>query len=102
LFFLPLPQHWKSLHLIKKRHVIGESSLQAESRLSSVAPIVAAVAATEQPTHSQAKFAAANASPRLASTTSPRIAGAAGAVPVMELSGAEQPVDRLSSPSLEA
>jgi len=61
--------HWRSLHLVKKRDVIGESVTQLGTRAPG-AP--AAVPSAELPQHAQALLAAASsASPRIVASQNP-------------------------------
>ena len=94
-------QHWKSLHLVKKRDTIGESSAQAELRMMAVAgsPAHPAMpAAVPIPAHAQSLLTAAGSPIQRgmstpASISSPRINGVVQ--PVGSLTGMEQPLDKL-------
>lgn len=76
-------QHWKSLHLIKKKHTIGESSHQVDSR--KVDPNVIT---------SPKMQALSTSSPRVAAIKLPHsVLSQQGGV--SELTGMEQPLDKL-------
>lgn len=87
-------QHWKSLHLVKKRHTIGESAHQQEGRKLDVqlSPVSSSVTSASVSVSSSPKIGASIFKLPAVTTASPKV----GAVkPVTEWSGMEQPLDKL-------
>lgn len=118
-------QHWKNLHFVKKRHIIGESSHQLEGRLSVVKPASVessplSVALNAGSAFSPKPLVAGSASPKVmySAAPSPKLVASQGrqmSAPAMhmgelisaamqpqampqgvgDLTGVEQPMDKL-------
>ena len=89
-------QHWQSLHLVKKKHTIGESSHQLQGRKPDT------VSALSVSSVASPKLSVGSASPKLAAFPSPKVgsmkpASVQGQGGVAELTGMEQPLDKLMS-----